>query len=55
MVKQRKENTRKRRSSNGFKRNYDRARKINAFTPYETCTEQISQFGGLLAVIKFLT
>jgi hypothetical protein len=30
------------------------ARKINASTQYETCTEQLSPFGGLLALIKFL-
>ena len=53
MVKQRKKNTRKRRSSKAFKRNRAKTRKINASTPYETCTEQISPFGGLLGVIKF--
>lgn len=31
-----------------------RARKINAFTDYETCSEQLSPFGGLLGLIKFL-
>jgi hypothetical protein len=36
-------------------RAYDsRARKINASTAYETCTEQLSPFGGLLGLIKFL-
>jgi hypothetical protein len=30
------------------------ARKINASTEFETCTEQLSLFGGLLALIKFL-
>ena len=54
MVKRRKKNTRKKRSSKGFKANGDKARKINASTSYETCTEQLSPFGGLLAMIKFL-
>jgi hypothetical protein len=30
------------------------ARKINAFTAYETCSEPLSAFGGVLALIKFL-
>jgi hypothetical protein len=30
------------------------ARKINASTPYETCREPLSAFGGVLALIKFL-
>ena len=54
MVKRRKKNTRKKLSSKGFKVNGGKARKINASTSYETCTEQLSPFGGLLAVIKFL-
>ena len=54
MVKRRKKSTRKKRSSKGFKGNGTEARKINASTSYETCTEQLSPFGGLLAVIKFL-
>lgn len=54
MVKRQKKNTRKKRSSKGFKANGSKARKINASTSYETCTEQLSPFGGLLAVIKFL-
>jgi hypothetical protein len=53
MVKRRKKNTRKKRSSKGFKANGTEARKINASTGYETCTEQLSPFGGLLALIKF--
>jgi hypothetical protein len=31
-----------------------RARKINASTDYDTCSEQLSPFGGLLGLIKFL-
>lgn len=30
------------------------ARKISASTPYETCSEPLSAFGGVLALIKFL-
>jgi hypothetical protein len=54
MVKRQKKNTRKKRPSKGFKANKGKAKIINAFTPYETCTEQLSPFGGLLAMIKFL-
>ena len=49
MVKKRKKNNTKRRSGKGFKRNRAKARKINASTRYDTCTEQLSPFGGLLA------
>jgi len=54
MVKQQKFNTKKKRNGKGFKQNVTKARKINASTVYETCTEQLSPFGGLLALIKFL-
>ena len=53
MVKRRKKNNRKNRIRKGFCKNRAKARKINASTPYETCTEQLSPFGGLLALIKF--
>ncbi len=53
MVKKRKNNTRKGRIRKGFCKNRAKARKINASTVYETCTEQLSPFGGLLALIKF--
>ncbi|MDP2647169.1 MAG: hypothetical protein Q8P24_19720, partial [Desulfobacterales bacterium] len=53
MVKRRKKDNRKRRNSKGFKKNRAEARKINASTVYETCSEQLSPFGGLLALIKF--
>ena len=53
MVKRQKKNTRKNRIRKGFCKNQDDARKISASTPYETCTEQLSPFGGLLALIKF--
>ena len=54
MVKQRKKSNKKRRNGKGFKANGAKARKINASTEFETCTEQLSPFGGLLALIKFL-
>jgi hypothetical protein len=41
-------------ASKGFEEGELRARKINASTRFETCTEQISPFGGLLGLIKFL-
>ena len=53
MVKRRKNSTRKSRAGKGSFKNRARARKINASTPFETCTEQLSPFGGLLALIKF--
>ena len=40
--------------SKGFEERESRARKINASTVFETCTEQITPFGGLLGLIKFL-
>jgi hypothetical protein len=54
MVKRRKNNTKKKCNGKGFRENVTQARKINASTVYETCTEQLSPFGGLLALIKFL-
>jgi hypothetical protein len=54
MVKRRKNNTKKKRNGKGFKENVVQARKINTSTVYETCTEQLSPFGWLLALIKFL-
>jgi hypothetical protein len=54
MVKRRKNNTKKKRIGKGVDENVSKARKINASTQFETCTEQLSQFGGLLALIKFL-
>ena len=53
MVKQRKKGNRKRRAGKGSCANRARARKINASTEFETCSEQLSPFGGLLALIKF--
>jgi hypothetical protein len=54
MVKQRKNNNRKKRAGKGSFANRVSARKINASTQFETCSEQLSPFGGLLALIKFL-
>lgn len=53
MVNERKNNNRKKRSGKGFNRKRLKTRKINASTGYETCTEHLSPFGGLLALIKF--
>jgi len=53
MVKRRKKNNRKNRIRKGFYKNRAKARKINASTPFETCSERLSPFGGLLALIKF--
>jgi len=54
MVKRRKINNRKSCIRKGFCKRRTKARKINASTAYETCTEQLSPFGGLLALIKFI-
>ena len=53
MVKRRKQTTRKKRNRKGFCVKRPKPRKINASTVYETCTEQLSPFGGLLPLIKF--
>jgi len=53
MVKQRKKHSRKKRPGKGFKEKRAKARKINVSTKVETYTEQLSPFGGILAVIKF--
>jgi len=53
MVKKRKKNNWKNHIRKGFCKNRAKARKINASTPFATCTEQLSPFGGLLALIKF--
>jgi len=54
MVKRRKNHSNKKRNGKGFSKNRTKARKINASTDYGTCKEQLSAFGGLLALIKFL-
>ena len=54
MVKYRRSNYRKNRNKKATRTNRVKARRINASTPFETCSEQLSPFGGLLALIKFL-
>jgi len=54
MVKKQNNDITKSRNGKGSLEKERRARKINASTAFETCTEQISPFGGLLGLIKFL-
>jgi hypothetical protein len=54
MVKSKKSNFRKNRNPKGFSQNGAKAKKINASTAFDTCSEQLSPFGGLLPLIKFL-
>jgi hypothetical protein len=54
MVKVRKKVIRKTCGRKGFCKKRPRPRKISASTAYETCSEQLSPFGGLLALIKFI-
>ena len=54
MVKRQKDSIKKKCIGKEFRKNSAKASKINASTPYETCSEQLSPFGGLLALIKFL-
>jgi hypothetical protein len=54
MVKKRNKDIRKRGVSKRYNESCGRARKINASTAYETCSEQLSPFGGLLGLVKLL-
>ena len=54
MVKQQDFSTAKTHDCKGFSKGNARVNKINASTAYDTCREQLSPFGGLLALIKFL-
>ncbi len=54
MVKRQKKNIRKSGASKRFNEVGARARNINASTEVDTCTEQMSPFGGLLGLLKFL-
>jgi len=54
MVKKTKKHTTKKRTSKLYNGNGSEPRKIKASTAYGTCTERLSPFGGLLALIKFL-
>ena len=54
MVKQRFKAITEKRDSKGCCEIPCTPRKIAASTPYGTCTERLSPFGGLLGLIKFL-
>ena len=54
MVKLKKKAITKRLTSKGSEEGSQRASKINASTPFGTCAERLSPFGGLLGLIKFL-
>ena len=54
MVKGHKYNNTKKRIRKGFKKTASKPSKITASTPYGVCTERLSPFGGLVALIKFL-
>jgi len=53
MVKRQKTDTTKRPVNKEENKQQLQARKISASTPYETCSEALSAFGGVLALIKF--
>ncbi len=53
MVKSNKSKKRKNRKIKGLNEKPVEAKKINASTTYDTCSEQLSPFGGLLPLIKF--
>jgi hypothetical protein len=54
MVKTRKKHSKKSRNSKGFNNVVSSPRKLTVSTGYGTCTELLSPFGGMLALIKFL-
>jgi len=54
MVKSKKSDFRKNRNGKERDEYRPKAKKISASTIYDTCSEQLSPFGGLLALIKFL-
>ena len=53
MVRKHDKGITKNKSSKGFVEQDVRASKINASTSYGVCSERLSAFGGLLALIKF--
>lgn len=53
MVKSQNKDTRKSALNKGKNESWFEARKINASTPCETCSESLSSFGGLASLIKF--
>ena len=54
MVKKQNKDIKKTSVSKRYNEAFGKARKINASTVYETCSEQLSPFGGLLPLIKFI-
>jgi hypothetical protein len=54
MAKSSKPKKQKNRKDKRLRENTTKTKKINASTPYDTCTEQLSLFGGVLPLIKFL-
>ena len=54
MVKQQKKNTKKKCDGKGFKENGVEASKIDSSTVFETCTEKLSPFDGLLPLKNFI-
>ncbi len=53
MVKNQEKDSTKKPISKADNKKPEEARKISASTHYETCSEQLSPFGGVLALIKF--
>jgi len=54
MVRRQKRDSTERRVNKGENEQHVDARKISAATQYETCSELLSAFGGVLALIKLL-
>ena len=54
MVKSNKSKKRQNRKRKGVAKSPARAKKIDASTAYDTCSEQLSPFGGVLPLVKFL-
>ena len=54
MVKSNKSKKRQNRKRKGSAKTPARAKKIDASTAYDTCSEQLSPFGGVLPLVKFL-
>ena len=52
MAKTIKSKKRQNRKDKGLGSNLPRPKKINASTPYDTCSEQLSPYGGGLPLIK---
>lgn len=50
MVKKQKKNIRKNRTSKQFNIACEKARKVNASTEVDTCSEQLSPFGGIMGL-----